>query len=180
LLKEYETVKAEQAARIGFRDNLLYVTLTLFGGILAYVISEKVFLALLILPWVCLIMGWTYLVNDEKITALGRYVRYKLTSQIAKELNISENTSEIEQIFGWETAHRSDPRRTRRKFEQLVIDEITFVLSGIGALIGFQMMETNPTCLLQILCGFELILLLALGVEIVIYADLAKGRGTNS
>jgi hypothetical protein len=57
LLKEYETVKAEQAARIGFRDNLLYVTLTLFGGILAYVISEKVFLALLILPWVCLIMG---------------------------------------------------------------------------------------------------------------------------
>jgi hypothetical protein len=57
---------------------LLYVTLTLFGGILAYAISGTNSLALLILPWVCLIMGWTYLVNDEKISALGRYVRDKL------------------------------------------------------------------------------------------------------
>lgn len=176
LLKEYETVKAEQAARIGFRDNLLYVTLTLFGGILAYSLSDKHTIALLILPWVCLIMGWTYLVNDEKITALGRYVRYKLSNQIAKELNIAENTADMEWIFGWETAHRSDTRRSRRKIEQLLIDEITFVLSGIGALIGFQVMAIAPHFLLQILCGFEFVLLLALGVEIIIYADLAKGR----
>jgi hypothetical protein len=51
---------------------LLYVTLTLFSGILAYAVSGTNSLALLILPWVCLIMGWTYLVNDEKISALGR------------------------------------------------------------------------------------------------------------
>jgi putative Mn2+ efflux pump MntP len=177
LLKEYETVKTEQAARIGFRDNLLYVTLTLFGGIFAYAFSKEcVYLSFLILPWVSLIMGWTYLVNDQKITALGRYVRYSLTNQLAKQLSIAENSSEIEQIFGWEIAHRDDNRRKRRKIEQLIIDEITFVLSGIGALIGFQVMVKNPHYLLQILSGFEFILLIALGIEIIIYADLGKGR----
>jgi hypothetical protein len=75
-----ENVKAEQGARVGFRDNLLYVTLTLFGCILAYAISGTNSLALLILPWVCLIMGWMYLVNDEKISALGWYVRDKLSN----------------------------------------------------------------------------------------------------
>jgi hypothetical protein len=177
ILKEYETVKAEQAARIGFRDNLLYVTLTLFGGILAYAFSkEGVYLSFLILPWVSLIMGWTYLVNDQKITALGRYVRYTLTNQFAKQLSIAENSPEIEQIFGWEIAHRDDERRKRRKIEQLIIDELTFVLSGIGALIAFQVKAVNPDYLLQVLCGFELVLLIALGIEIIIYADLAEGR----
>ncbi|MCX7095569.1 MAG: hypothetical protein NTY50_19285 [Methylobacter sp.] len=46
LLKEYETVKAEQEARIGFRDNLLYA-----------ISKEGVYLSFLILPWVSLIMG---------------------------------------------------------------------------------------------------------------------------
>jgi hypothetical protein len=182
LLKEYETVKAEQLDRIGFRDNLLYVTLTLFGGILAYTFSKDnqgndlAAFSLLILPWVSLIMGWTYLVNDQKITALGRYVRYTLTNQLAKQLGIAENSAEIEQIFGWEIAHRDDERRNRRKIQQLIIDEITFVLSSIGALIGFQVMVAAPHILLHLVCGFEFILLLALGVEIIIYADLAKGR----
>ena len=32
--KEYDKLKTEQAQRIGFRDNLLYVTLGLFGTII--------------------------------------------------------------------------------------------------------------------------------------------------
>jgi hypothetical protein len=165
--------------------------LTLFGGVLAYTFSkdhslskEEVYLLLLILPWVSLIMGWTYLVNDEKISAIGQYVRNNLSKKLAPYLGIDisklENPetpeakailSEIESIFGWEIVHRNDERREYRKIEQLIIDEITFVLSGIGALIGFHVMTTNPTCLLQILWGFEFILLLVLGVEIVIYTD---------
>jgi hypothetical protein len=31
--KEYDKLKSEQTQRIGFRDNLLYVTLVLFGTI---------------------------------------------------------------------------------------------------------------------------------------------------
>lgn len=172
-LQEYEKLKDEQTQRIGFRDNLLYVTLGVFGAVITFAVSSKTnYYALLVIPWVCLILGWTYLVNDEKITAIGRYIRLNLAEKI-KELT---GHTEIESIFGWEIAHRSDNRRKRRKIEQLVVDQITFVFSGIIALIAFWLLEPKPPLNVNILGGIELILLIILGVEIVVYADLAKGR----
>ncbi|MBW4475328.1 MAG: hypothetical protein KME54_00285 [Tolypothrix brevis GSE-NOS-MK-07-07A] len=171
-LKEYSKLKAEQAQRIGFRDNMLYVTLGLFGGILSFVLSDKVnYYALLVIPWICLILGWTYLVNDEKISAIGRYIRLTLTEKVKEQTNCSD----IESIFGWEIAHRSDKFRSRRKIEQLIIDEITFVLSGIAALVSFWFMA-NPPLAIHFLSWVELLFLLVLGIEIFIYADLATGR----
>ena len=75
--------------------------------------------------------------------------------------------------FGWEIAHKSDRRRKRRKIEQLIVDEIAFVVSGIVPLVAFYNLERNSLAL--ILVGIELVLLIILGVEIFIYADLAKG-----
>ena len=171
--KEYDKLKSEQTQRIGFRDNLLYVTLGLFGTIIALAVSNQAnYYALLVIPWVCLILGWTYLVNDEKITAIGRYIRYTLTEKVKEQTGHTD----IESIFGWETAHRSDNRRKRRKIEQLIIDEITFVLSGIVALISFWLLVSNAPLAINILGVIEMLLLFILGVEIVIYADLAKGR----
>lgn len=104
-LHEYEKLKEEQAQRIGFRDNMLYVTLGVFGAILSFALSGKSnYYALLVIPWVCLILGWTYLVNDEKITAIGRYIRLTLVEKIKEHTGHSD----IESIFGWEIAHRSD------------------------------------------------------------------------
>ncbi len=173
--QEYGKLKDEQAQRIGFRDNLLYVTLGVFGGILAFAVGERANpYALLVLPWVNLILGWTYLVNDQKITAIGRYIRYKLVERVAELIG----NEDIESIFGWEIAHRSDSRRKRRKIEQLIIDEITFVFSGMAALAAFWYLEPQVPAygVILALCLIELILLVILGVEIFIYADLAKGR----
>lgn len=172
-LQEYEKLKEEQAQRIGFRDNMLYVTLGVFGAILSFALSEKInYYALLVIPWVCLILGWAYLVNDEKISAIGKYIRLSLTEKIKEQTGYTNTES----IFGWEIAHRSDQRRKRRKIEQLIIDEITFVLSGIVALVAFWFLVSNLPLLIEIFCGIELILLLFLGVEIIIYADLETGR----
>ncbi len=172
-LHEYEKLKEEQTQRIGFRDNMLYVTLGVFGGILSFALSGKTnYYALLVIPWVCLILGWTYLVNDEKISAIGRYIRYTLVNKIKE----STGNADIESIFGWEIAHRSDTRRLRRKIEQLIIDEITFVLSGIVALLAFWFLASQPPLAVNILCVVELVLLIILAVEIIIYADLGVGR----
>lgn len=38
--KEYDKLKSEQAQRIGFRDNLLYVTLGLFGTLVSFAVSN--------------------------------------------------------------------------------------------------------------------------------------------
>ena len=173
VFKEYDKLKSEQAQRIGFRDNLLYVTLGLFGTVVSFAVSNSShYYALLVVPWVCLILGWTYVINDEKISAIGRYIRYKLVNKV-KEFTGYED---LETLFGWEIAHRSDKRRKRRKIQQLIVDEITFVFSGVVALSAFWSLVHQPPLIVTILSCGELLLLILLGVEMFIYADLAEGR----
>ncbi|MEM7067192.1 MAG: hypothetical protein AAF572_29010 [Cyanobacteria bacterium P01_B01_bin.77] len=172
-LQEYQKLKEEQISRIGFRDNLLYVTLAVFGAVLSFALTQTVsYYALLVLPWVCLILGWAYLINDEKISAIGKYIRLKLTDKVMQ----LTGSPDLETTFGWEIAHRSDKRRSRRKIEQLIIDEITFVISGIAAVVAFWLLTSQISLAIQILCVVEALLLIVLGIEIFIYADLAKGR----
>ena len=172
-LMEYDKLKVEQIQRIGFRDNLLYTTLGIFGAVVSFALSSPAnTYALLVIPWVCLVLGWTYVVNDEKISAIGRYIRLTLVEKVKDKLAYPE----VESLFGWEIAHRSDPRRGRRKIQQLVIDELTFVVSGAIALVSFWVTVPGAAWGIQLLGGVELILLLSLGWEIIVYADLAKGR----
>lgn len=96
---------------------------------------------------------------------------------------IRENIGEkidVEILFGWEIAHRSDSRRVRRKIEQLLIDEITFVFSGFIGLILFWLLSPNSHFIAQIASVIEFLLLMILGIEIAIYADLTKGRSTKT
>ena len=172
-LAEYDKLKDEQIQRIGFRDNLLYVTLGVFGAIISFAVSSSAnYYAFLVLPWACLILGWTYLINDQKISAIGRYIRLTLVEKVKQKSGYVD----LEALFGWEIAHRSDTRRSRRKIEQLIIDEITFVLSGIVALVAFWVLVPKAALVIYLLSGLELLLLLILGWEIIVYADLAKGR----
>lgn len=172
-LAEYDQLKAEQAARIGFRDNLLYVTLGVFGAVLSFAVSDAAHVyALLVIPWVSLILGWTYLMNDQKISALGEYIRHTLVERIQAQTGYAD----AEAILGWEIDHRSDQRRQRRKVQQLMIDEITFVASGVIAVVAFWVLAVQPPIAIALLCGVEILLLLFLGYEMVVYADLARGR----
>jgi hypothetical protein len=177
-LQEYRKLKDEQAQRIGFRDNLLYVTLALFSTVLAFALGEKANpYGLLVLPWVSLVLGWTYLVNDQKISAIGHYIRYELVEKVSELSGIENNDIEsVESIFGWEIIHRNDQHRKRRKTEQLIIDEITFVLSGFVALVSFSILAPQIHLGAKILGWIEVFLLTILAVEIFIYADLTKGR----
>ena len=174
LMEEYRVLKAEQSMRIGFRDNLLYVTLGLFGAIASFALTnDKGHNAFLVIPWVCLVMGWTYVVNDEKITAIGRYVRYTLETRISALIG---GSADEKYLFGWETAHRDDPRRKRRKYTQLFIDQLTFVLSGLMALLVFWLLTKDIYVFPIILSAIEAVLLIILGFRITDYADLAKGH----
>ena len=173
LLAEYNCLKSEQTQRIGFRDNLLYVTLGVFGAVVSFAVSDPAhYYALLVIPWVCLILGWTYVVNDEKISSMGRYIRHKLVDKIKEHTGYDD----LETLFGWEIAHRDDKHRKRRKIQQLIVDEITFVVSGLIALGSFWFLASNPPIGVKILSWVELLFLIMLGIEIYIYADLGKGR----
>lgn len=180
-LNEYVKLKDEQITRLRFRDNLLYATLVAFGGIISYMMSELgtsseqshyFYYTFLVLPWVCLILGWTYLVNDEKISAIGWYIRGSMTDKLGTLVG-----QQSEPLLGWEIVHRDDNLRKPRKYFQLIIDELTFVISGAAALYIFWVMWPDPLSLfLWVIMGVEGTLLVLLGVWIFMYSDTEKGR----
>lgn len=130
----------------------MYVNLTATGAVTVYALGEHGarLPALLIIPWVNLILGWSYLVNDQKISAIGQYLRRDFGLRILEFVNAAPETlkalhwnlppslCEHPVLFGWEVMHRRDPDRESRKTVQLWIDEITFTAPGFVALFAFE------------------------------------------
>ncbi|MDG9720855.1 hypothetical protein [Streptomyces sp. DH24] len=174
LLAEYQTVKDEQKARIGFRDNLLYVTLAVVAAVIAAAAQAKQPAMLLALPPVCLVLGWTYLVNDEKISAIGHYVRDELGPRLAR-LAASDGTFAT---FGWEAYHRSDTRRRSRKTIQAVIDLTAFCAVPLAALVVFWAGGEGGGLLLA-LSVLEALAVAGLGAQVLWYARAPRPARTT-
>jgi len=168
LLKEYERLKEEQLQRIGIRDNLVYATLVSLGAVVAATIQTRSRAALLLLPPVCVILGWTYLVNDEKVSAIGRYIRLELGPRLAQLV-------EYQPMFGWEVFHRNDLHRRPRKVGQLLVDLTTFVLPSILAVIGYWRSNGISPTELFVISIVELAATIALAWQVIRYADLSVG-----
>lgn len=165
LLAEYEQLKEEQRARIGFRDNLLYVTLAAATAVIGIAAQTNFIQLVLALPVVCVVLGWTYLVNDEKISAIGRYTRTELSSRLASV------TSSEEPIFGWEVYHRSDAKRISRKNTQAIVDLVAFLAAPLAALVGFWCYGTDSGALLISVSAVEAAGLMVLGGLFLAYAE---------
>lgn len=192
LMLEYERVKGEQQARIGFRDNLLYASLAAMAAVITAVLqSDGRTELLLLLPPVSALLGWTYLVNDEKVSAIGRYIREELSPRLATLAQDREQGSETEgghrhggergqagdriQVFGWETVHRTDRRRWSRKRLQLAVDLTTFCGAPLAALLVFWSAGPRGVPLIA-LSWVELAAIAVLAGQIVVYADLGRRR----
>jgi hypothetical protein len=194
LMLEYERVKGEQQARIGFRDNLLYASLASMAAVITAVLQRNGQTALLLLlPPVSVLLGWTYLVNDEKISAIGRYVREELSPRLAALADSRERERDRErererardreqdgdpagartEVFGWETAHRGDGRRWSRKCLQLAVDLITFCVAPVAAVVVYWTEGPGSVPLIAV-SGVELAAIAVLAVQIVLYADLGR------
>ncbi|MFE7232499.1 hypothetical protein ACFVAF_17930 [Streptomyces sp. NPDC057596] len=129
---EYERLKEEQVRRIGFRDNLIYVALGVAGAIFAFYFGkEDRQYILLIPPFALTVLGWTYLVNDEKISSIGRYIRERLLPEFKARGGDSVT------LLGWETYHRSDNDRVWRKATQSVVDISAFCMASAVSLAIF-------------------------------------------
>ena len=179
---EYAALKAEQLKRIEHRDQIIYLQIVAMGALFGT--SDKISQTLLCLlvPFPCLALGWTYLVNDQKISAIGKYIRQELESKFGALAGGNSGTS----LFGWEVAHRSDRRRGQRKVIQLLIDIVVFVVPGIFA-CAWQLYQArhfsfNPPRLEAVdsvwfaIACVELVFLIALMWQILSYADLRSGK----
>ena len=188
LVIEYDKIKAEQAQRIGFRDNLIFVHLAAVGAVASWVLTNKgtpnAIYALLVIPWVCLILGWTYVVNDNHISRIGKYVRTVLSRRATNltqlgPVEIIEGDGKkfgIADVFGWEGFHRIDRRRIPRKIVQCFIDEVTFFLPGVISLLsyGYLISWKINNVFLQGVMFLESISLLGLCLLIIVYSDFER------
>lgn len=137
------------------------------AGVIAAVISAKATALLLVLPPVTVLLGWTYVSNDEKVSAAGRYVRERIGPRLESLANASEP------VFGWEAAHRNGPRRRARKVMQLVVDLLAFCAAPAAALVTFWVLGPVPAGLIVVSVA-ESLLVAALAVFVVLEADLRK------
>lgn len=172
LLTEYQTIKDEQKAQIGFRDNLLYVTLAAVAAVIAAAAQAKQPQMLLALPPVCVVLGWTYLINDEKISAIGSYVRNELGPRLAAATG-SPDAAEI--VFRWEASHRNDARRRSRKLIQCAVDQGAFCAVPLVALAVYWVYGGGGALLIG-LSVIEALAVAGLAVQILLYAGML-GRG---
>ena len=170
--QEYERLKEEQAQRIATRDNLMYATLVSIAGVILAMYQTSNPDLLLLLPPGCVVLGWTYLVNDEKISAIGRYIRTDLGPRMAGLLDSAHP------VYGWETAHRSDRRRRMRKVMQLLVDLMTFCLPGMGAIVTRCLIE-GLSPFVAVVVAAESLMVLVLAHQIMTNADLTRDRAWN-
>ncbi|MEV7168898.1 hypothetical protein AB0O18_04315 [Streptomyces sp. NPDC093224] len=164
LLAEYHCIKEEQKTRIGFRDNLLYFTLAAATGVMAIAVQSRKPELLLAIPVVCLILGWTYLINDEKISSIGCYVRDRLGPRLG-ELSAAPGAA-----FGWETYHRADASRTSRKRIQTAVDLLTYLALPMVCVCAFWC-STAAQTLPVIVSLAQTLALAVLGWQFLRYAE---------
>jgi hypothetical protein len=159
-LAEYAQIKAEQVARLGTRDNLIYAALVVIGGTVTVAHSGSR-AWLLLIPAAVFVLGWTYLANDHMISAIGRYFREHPALP----------------GLGWESEHPADNRRTSRKLMQLAVDLVTFCGSGLTALVIFWS-SPGPEVLPLLASAVEAVALVVLAVQFIGYAGpvLLRGR----
>ncbi|MEU8839020.1 hypothetical protein AB0D97_07770 [Streptomyces roseus] len=164
LLAEYDSIKEEQKTRIGFRDNLLYFTLAAATAVVAITVQSGQPQLLLAVPVICIVLGWTYLVNDEKISSIGCYVRDRLGPRLC------ELTAARSAVFGWETYHRDAAGRTARKRLQTTVDLLTYLALPMVCVTAFWRSPAAETPLVVVSLG-QTLALAVLGWRFLRYTE---------
>ncbi|MET8828091.1 hypothetical protein ABZX40_21170 [Streptomyces sp. NPDC004610] len=171
LISEYEALKAEQNARIIARDHLMYATLAVFAATAAGVVGAGHAAGLvLLLPPVCIVLGWTYLANDEKVSAIGRYFRTALRPRLAAAIGAAPSD-----VLAWETAHRGGRLRVSGKYLQLAVDLIMFAVPAMLAPLSYLWSDSTGRPALTVVATAELLAATVLSTRIVLAADPRDG-----
>ena len=177
-MAEYTRLKEEQLQRITFRDvTIPFSTFLIIGSTLSAVFAESSksldtygYYLLLLIPWICLSLGWSYLANDEKISTIGAYFKSDLKRKITSLNEFGD--VDIESIFGWEIYHKNDTFNKGRKWFQYIVNLITFFFSGVTAVGVFILLKgfTSISLWAQVMIVSELVFLFILAIWISIYS----------
>ena len=168
LLEEYRALKAEQVHRIGVRDQLVYALLVVIAAVAGGTPFAGRAVPLL-LPPVCVLLGWVFLRTDHMITSIGRYLRDDLTPLLTTVAGPG--------LLAWENGyHCGDLRSRQRKHLQLGIDLATFCLPAAAAIAVFWTTSTSTHPALIAVSLAEAAATAVLAWQITVYAEIPTTR----
>lgn len=165
---EYSALKSEQLKRIEHRDQIVYLQIVVIGALLGLKSDFTESLVALVVPFPCIALGWIYLVNDQKISAIGQYIRTDLAKRY-KDCVLDDRDDRDDSIFNWESWNAKEAGRQFRKFVHLIINIFVFIMPG-GVALVISVSSFNSS-LANFVMGVEGVLLLVLLVKFLFYSD---------
>jgi len=112
---------------------------------------------------VVLVLGWTRIATDIKVSHIARYLRCEVAPRFAAMTG--------EAALRWEHAHRADRLRNLRMLCQTIADLVLFTAAPFAALTGYWL--TGPgSVLLVIVSVLEALLVTGLAAVMVAYSGL--------
>ncbi|WP_134129942.1 hypothetical protein [Kribbella pratensis] len=107
-------MKSEQLERIKQRDSFLNLNVVAIGLTASLAIQlEGRQHAWLLIPWITTILGWAYLSNDDKVTAIARH--------------LEQNAGISESLGLWESSTKGLTPSALRRTAEIVVFLIAFV-----------------------------------------------------
>jgi chromosome condensin MukBEF MukE localization factor len=82
------------------------------------------------------VLCWLYLSNDRKISEIGNYITYDLSTQLSKVTNEDE-------VFIWEKVHKTYTGRRARKLIQFIVDILIFAFPALSGLLMILTQSNN-------------------------------------
>ena len=129
---EYAALKTEQLERIKQRDTFLNLAIVAVGLAAGFSSQADVpSIAWLSIPWVSMILGWAYLSNDDKVSAIGWYLRE------------TEIKAERVETPTWETSAKGYLPPTLRTIADAMVFLIAFVFPTPAAIAIYTLTDTG-------------------------------------
>lgn len=130
---EIQALRYEQTERIKSRDTFVNYNIAALAIVVAAAVagdaqgSSSSIYILLVIPWISLAFGWTFILNDLRIGQLSGYL------------------AQADKDSGWEEYRRSHSHRTwiALPATTFLIQISLFGLPGSAALIAFAALESN-------------------------------------
>lgn len=130
-MDERPTLKSEQLERIKQRDTFLNLNIVALGVVTAVAQpGQRSGGVWLIVPWITTILGWAYLSNDDKISAIARHLRLQV--------------SPLDTASSWETSRKGLLPLRVRWYADVTVFVLSFVAPTPVAIVLFARNATGP------------------------------------
>lgn len=148
---ERPALRAEQLERIKQRDGFLNLNVVAVGTVGAISLSSPGRLpAILLIPWATAILGWAYVANDDKVTALGRHLYGILPAH--------------QQAQSWEAGTKGYLPGAVRRSAEVIVFFLSFVVPTPASILIFARADrpwADPLLVATVIVGSALTFVLA-------------------